>query len=438
MTSEMFLDPAAQAWMAKVSKAYGKNTVFPLSRMGRIKRIPTGSADLDINLGGGLPAGRINMIWGPKSTGKTTLCGHVVKQAGMLNRHDLLPMGDPSIPGNSPMPLEPIYTRDKDGEVVDESEAIKMQDMVTEGMEPVQIPVLKEGYSKSLYQEPMRTLYVNQEGTLDIDWMMKIGVNPDFMLVVDSETGERTVDIVDAAMRDRVVDLVIVDSVAAMTPFAEWDGSAEDSHVGRQARLMNHAMRTWVSTLQTYKGDDVRPTIVLVNQVRHKIGVMFGSPETMPGGKGMEFTVSCEIRTSAESPKGGDARSRGGKGSDYAHPNDGGHLLFNRLNYRITKNKTYPPKGMGQYLVTSTAHDGYGPAQIIQEKQVLNMARDYGLMTQAKKNGPWTLGDHKFKTLKASVEWAQNSPEEFRLFQRHLVSQVVAIRNGSVPVAEAA
>ena len=115
MTSNRdMIDARAQAFLKKIAATYGQGTVFPMSKMSRIKRIPTGIADLDINLGGGIAAGRINIIWGPRSSGKTSLCGDIVTQAGMLNRHDLLPLGDPALPGTSDIPIDYKYC-DREG-----------------------------------------------------------------------------------------------------------------------------------------------------------------------------------------------------------------------------------------------------------------------------------------------------------------------------------
>jgi recombination protein RecA len=217
---------ALQVAVASIEKQFGKGSIMRLGedqvRLPSEDVIPTGSLGLDIALGiGGIPRGRIVEIFGPESSGKTTLTLHLVAEC------------------------------QKKGGIC---------------------------------------AFVDAEHAIDVSYARHLGVNVDDLLISQPDTGEEALEIVDALIRSNVVDLIIVDSVAALTPKAEIEGSMGDSHMGLQARLMSQALRKLTGTVAKSKS-----TVVFINQIRMKIGVMFGNPETTTGGNALKFYSSVRL-----------------------------------------------------------------------------------------------------------------------------------------------
>ena len=229
-----------------------------LMNLGDVKRvdvesIPTGSISLDIAMGiGGVPRGRIVEIYGPESSGKTTLTLHIVANAQ------------------------------------------------------------KNGGTAA---------FVDAEHALDPEYAQKIGVDIKNLLVSQPDTGEQALDIVESLVRSSMVDVIVVDSVAALVPKAEIEGEMGDQHVGRQARLMSQALRKLTAIISRSN-----TTVIFINQIRMKIGVMFGNPETTTGGQALKFysSVRVEVRRAAQIKKGED-------------------VVGNRVKVKIVKNKVAPP-----------------------------------------------------------------------------------------------
>lgn len=246
---------ALAAALAKIEKDFGKGTIMTMDE-GPIEPIPviqTGSLTLDKALGvGGLPRGRIIEIYGPESSGKTTLTLHAIAN---------------------------------------------MQ---------------KEGGTCA---------FIDAEHALDLEYATKLGVNKKDLLVSQPDNGEQALEIVDNLVNSGAVDLIIVDSVAALTPKAEIEGEMGDSHMGLQARLMSQALRKLTGAVKKTKC-----TIIFINQIRMKIGVMFGSPETTTGGNALKFyaSVRLDIRRTGTIKKGEDA-------------------VGNETKVKVVKNKVAPP-----------------------------------------------------------------------------------------------
>lgn len=247
---------ALSAALSQIEKQFGKGTVM---RMGDtpanrdLEIIPTGSLTLDIALGcGGLPRGRIVEIYGPESSGKTTLTLEVIAQAQKL------------------------------GGVA---------------------------------------AFIDAEHALDPSYAEKIGVNLDELLVSQPDTGEQALEIVDMLVRSGGVDIVVVDSVAALTPKAEIEGEMGDSHVGLQARLMSQALRKLTANIKRSN-----TLVIFINQIRMKIGVMFGSPETTTGGNALKFYASVRL----------DIRRLGAIKA-------GDEVIGNETRVKVVKNKVAPP-----------------------------------------------------------------------------------------------
>lgn len=246
---------ALDAALEQVDKAYGKGSIMRLGQVEKtdIGAIPTGSISLDIALGiGGVPRGRIVEVYGPESSGKTTLALSIAAQA------------------------------QKEGGVV---------------------------------------AFVDAEHALDPSWAEKIGVNLNDLLVSQPSYGEQALDIVDTLVRSNAVDVIVVDSVAALTPKDELEGNMDDSSVGLQARMMSKAMRKLTGAINTS-----RTTVIFINQIREKIGVTYGSPETQPGGRALKFaaTIRLDIR-----------RVTGIM--------DGERAIGNRVRVKVVKNKVAAP-----------------------------------------------------------------------------------------------
>jgi len=249
-------DKAIELAVSTIEKQFGKGSIMRLGEdtaAPEVKVVPTGSIGLDIALGvGGLPKGRIVEVYGPESSGKTTLALHLVAQAQM-----------------------------------------------TGGV----------------------CAFVDAEHALDVAYARKLGVRTDDLLVSQPDFGEQALEITDMLVRSNAVDVIVVDSVAALTPRAEIEGEMGDSHVGLQARLMSQALRKLTGTIA--KSNTL---VIFINQIRMKIGVMFGSPETTTGGNALKFYSSVRL----------DIRRIGAL-------KDGEVVVGNRTRVRVVKNKMAPP-----------------------------------------------------------------------------------------------
>ena len=309
---------ALDAVLAQIEKAYGKGAIMKLGQDAGntdIEVIPTGCLSLDLALGiGGLPRGRMVEIYGPESSGKTTVALHAVAEAQKL------------------------------GGVA---------------------------------------AFVDAEHALDPVYAKKLGVDLDNLYVSQPDTGEQALDIVDALVRSSAVDIIVVDSVAALTPKAEIEGDMGDSHVGLQARLMSQALRKLTAIVNKSK-----TCVVFINQLREKVGVMFGNPEVTPGGKALKFyaSVRIDIRKS-EAIK------------------DGTEIIGNRVKIKIVKNKVAPP------FKSCTVDMLYGEG-ISREGEILDLAVERDLI---KKSGSFYSyeGERIAQGRDAARKYIKEHPEVF-------------------------
>ena len=307
---------ALAAALGQIEKQFGKGSVMRMgdgSAARDIEAVSTGSIGLDVALGiGGLPKGRVVEIYGPESSGKTTLTLQVVAEAQKIGG---------------------------------------------------------------------TAAFVDAEHALDPAYAEKLGVNVDELLVSQPDTGEQALEITDMLVRSGAVDVIVVDSVAALTPKAEIEGEMGDTHVGLQARLMSQALRKLTGNIKRSNA-----MVIFINQIRMKIGVMFGSPETTTGGNALKFYSSVRL----------DIRRIGAiKKAD--------EVIGNQTRVKVVKNKVSPPFKQAEFEIL------YGQG-ISREGEIIDIGVQHGLIEKA---GSWySYGEDRIGQGKENVrEFLKSNPE---------------------------
>jgi len=301
--------------IAKIEKQFGKGAIMKLgdAPAQKVDVFPTGALTLDLALGiGGLPRGRIVEIYGPESSGKTTVALHVVAEAQKMGA---------------------------------------------------------------------TAAFVDAEHALDPIYAQALGVNLTDLYVSQPDTGEQALEITDSLVHSGAVDIIVIDSVAALTPKAEIDGEMGDSHMGLQARLMSHALRKLTGII-----NKSNTCVIFINQLRDKIGVMFGSPETTTGGKALKFyaSIRLDIRKSEAIKEGTD-------------------IIGNRTKVKVVKNKLAPPFKIAEFDMI------FGKG-ISKTGCILDLALELGLL---EKSGSWFAykGDKIAQGKENAKAYLENNPE---------------------------
>jgi len=323
-------DKALDMALGQIEKQFGKGSIM---RMGEsphmaVESISTGAMALDLALGiGGLPRGRIVEIYGPESSGKSTLAMHVVAEA------------------------------QRNGGIC---------------------------------------AYIDAEHAMDPTYAQAIGVNIDDLLVSQPDTGEQALEIADMLVRSGALDVIVIDSVAALTPRAEIEGEMGDSHVGLQARLMSQALRKLTATLN--KSNTIA---VFINQLREKVGVVYGSPEVTPGGRALKFYASVRL----------DIRR-------VEQIKDGADVVGSRTRVKVVKNKVAPPFKQAEFDIM------YGTG-ISREGSLLDVGVELGLI---KKSGAWFTyeGEQLGQGRENAKQFLRETPELMVEINERIRTQVAA------------
>ncbi len=297
-----------------IEKQFGKGAIMKLGEANRchVETVSTGSLSLDLALGGGVPKGRIIEVYGPESSGKTTLAYHVVAEA------------------------------QRNGGIA---------------------------------------AFIDAEHALDPEYAKNIGVDIDKLLISQPDTGEQALEIAETLVRSNSIDVIVIDSVAALVPRAEIEGDMGDSHMGLQARLMSQALRKMTGAIS--KSNTV---VIFINQIRMKIGVMFGNPETTSGGQALKFfsSVRMDIRRSEQLK-------------------DGDNIIGNRVKVKVVKNKVAPPFRTAEFDIMY--NEG-----ISKVGEIIDLGVKYGVVG---KSGAWY--DYKEEKIgqgrEASKQFLRDNPK---------------------------
>lgn len=336
-----------KALLGDIEKKFGLGLIAKASEIGfrATPRLSTGVFAMDVALGGGWAKGRVNLIWGPQSSCKTYLMLKMIAAAQLIDFFTNLPL-----------------------------------DQVKEG-------------------RPYKIAYIDVEGAFDFDWAQRIGVNLQEMYYVRPENAEQAAQILESLMASGVFDIVVLDSLAAMTPEKEIDGEMGDQHVGTHARLNNQMFRKVQAMMNKIHNEDSRltPTFFVINQERGKIGVFFGSNKVKPGGLGQDFYTTIEVHTSAHK-------------MEYFDQDEKTMPKHAHFSFKVEKNKVAPPKVEGKFIlaVADDPEGAFSAGDVMEDVTVHNYAERLGLFKKIDAS-TWDMCGKTYKRKGDLVaDWYQN------------------------------
>lgn len=366
------------AILAQINKDYGEGTIMQASKAKTllVDRVPTGTLSLDLALGGGIPRGRMTMFKGEYSAGKTA---NAMKAAVQFQHHCR-------------------YCGTAMGQYA-----------VGSGWQDKSCACGK--------LEPMRVVWLDAEHSFDSDWARRWGIDTELLYVIQTEYMEQGIDVSDKCIRSGGCDLLVVDSVAAMTPSVEVEESAEKWQMGVAARLMNKAMRKWTSGMNSGGlMSQTKTTVILINQMRIQLGGYHPVP-TSPGGKGLDFFQSVEVRL---------------KKSEWKEEEGTKRPIGLETEFVVVKNKTAPPMRTGRYMMyfVDRPEEGYKVGDTDNDIQIVRAAAFWDLI---KKGGAWfTWEDKKYQGEPAIAAALRKDPVTLlRLEQLVRDRELAWIRTGS-------
>ncbi|KKP37897.1 MAG: Protein RecA [Candidatus Peregrinibacteria bacterium GW2011_GWA2_33_10] len=344
MTMQNEKKKALDLALSQIEKNFGKGAIMRLGDTTHmnVETIPTGSISLDLALGGGIPKGRIIEIFGPESSGKTTLALHVIAESQKAG-----------------------------GQVA----------------------------------------FIDAEHALDPVYAKKIGVNTESMLVSQPDNGEQALEITETLVRSNAIDVIVVDSVAALTPTAEIEGEMGDTHIGLQARLMSQALRKLTGSISKS-----RATVIFINQLRMKIGVMFGNPETTTGGAALKFysSVRMEIRSI---------------GKIEGNNDDGKEMIGNRVRVKVVKNKVAPPFKMAEFDIMYNKGISF-------EGDLIDLALKYEFVRKA--GAFFSYGETKIGQGRENAKiFIHENPKISQQIEKQVREKVTILANGGATIQSA-
>lgn len=403
--------------MAKIEAKYGKGSILRADKarvLQSIPRIPTEIFAVDLASWGGIPIGRISMFFGPFSSFKTGLALKVVKGSQRMCKDCMSHEGFPRIY------VEHSTNADEIGAIADEKEQADrpLNEDINEDTGEVLYSEKRVWWCEECQKETLgfQAVWMDAEGSWANDWSQKMGVWIDWLYIIRTEYAEQAIDIADAMLRSGQMDLLVIDSIAALTPRDEIESSVDDWQMGLAARLVNKACRKFVSSLNAPGCLATRrPTIILINQIREKIGVMFGNPETKPGGKGQEFAASLELRMTKGKYKfeSGQEKQKG--------PED--RPLYAMFAFKVTKSRVCPARMEGGFdlWVNNSEEEGRKAGDIDDSKMVLALAKKYGIIEKDKSNWTYNHGEITHKTQGAVISELMADKTKVAALKRKLV-----------------
>ena len=354
--------------IASINKKYGDWTIRSASDYPVLPRISTGIFALDAGIGGGVPKGRICIFAGNESAGKTTVAKLTMAQFQNTCKNCLSVIGECNC-GNT---------------------------------------------------EPHKAVFIDMEGAFDARWFEVLGGNVDDLLLIQPEFAEQAVDIAEALVRSGEIDIMVVDSIAMLSPADEIEKSSEDLLVGTHARLMNRMMRSLQSGMNSLgMSTDRKPSVILINQIRSKIGVMFGDNTTYPGGLGQKFASSITIRFTARPSE-----------RIYLDKNKKEDLAAVQIRFSVEKNKTFTPHQNGLFTLYVSDSDYGDKGAVNNEEQLASYATKYGVV---EKSGAWlNFNGEQYQGKTALVDALIGNEEMFSTLKESVMEKVMGVVTGAV------